>query len=76
MTMTTQDVRDWRGRTVVGSDGGKIGKVADIYLDEQTDQPEWLAVSTGLFGGRVSFIPLARAKAEGGEVVVPFTRTR
>ena len=74
MTMTTQDVRDWRGRTVVGSDGGKIGKVSDIYLDEQTDQPEWLAVTTGLFGGRVSFIPLARAKAEGGELIVPFTK--
>ena len=74
MTMTTQDVRDWRGRTVVGNDGGKIGKVSDIYLDEQTDQPEWLAVTTGLFGGRVSFIPLARAKAEGGELIVPFTK--
>ena len=74
MTMTTQDVRDWRGRTVVGSDGAKIGKVSDVYLDEQTDQPEWLAVSTGLFGGRVSFIPIARAKAEGGDLIVPFTK--
>ena len=75
MTMTgIEGLRDWRGRTVVGSDGGKIGKVADIYLDEQTEQPEWLAVTTGLFGGRVSFIPLAQATAQGGEVAVPFTK--
>ena len=75
MTMTgTQELRDWQGRTVIGTDGAKIGKVSDIYLDEQTDQPEWLAVSTGLFGGRVSFIPIARATAQNGEVVVPFTK--
>ena len=75
MTMTgTQELRDWRGRTVVGSDGAKIGKVTDIYLDEQTNQPEWLAVTTGLFGARVSFIPLARASAQRGDVVVPFTK--
>jgi uncharacterized protein (TIGR02271 family) len=74
MTITIQEVRDWRGRTVVGSDGGKIGKLTDVYLDDQTDQPEWLAVTTGLFGARVSFIPFARATAEGGELVVPFTK--
>ena len=75
MTMTgTQDLASWRGRTVVGSDGAKIGKVADIYLDEQTDQPEWLAVTTGLFGSRVSLFPIARATAQDGDVVVPFTK--
>ncbi len=75
MTMTgTHELRDWRGRNVVGHDGAKIGKVADIYLDEQTGQPEWLAVTTGLFGTRVSFIPLARATAHGDDVMVPFTK--
>ena len=73
-TTETQDLRAWRGHDVVGDDGGKIGEVVDIYLDEQTGQPEWLAVTTGLFGRRVSFIPLARATASGDQLVVPYTK--
>jgi uncharacterized protein (TIGR02271 family) len=75
MTMTgTQELRAWRGHTVIDADGDKIGKVADIYFDEETDQPEWLAVSTGLFGTRVSFVPLAGATARGDDLAVPFTK--
>ncbi len=50
MTMTTQDIQGWVGRTAVGPQGEKIGKVTDIYLDEETNQPEWLAVTTSLLG--------------------------
>ena len=75
MTMTgTQDLRAWRGHTVIDADGEKIGKVADVYFDEETEQPEWLAVSTGLFGTRVSFVPLAGATARGDDLAVPFTK--
>jgi uncharacterized protein (TIGR02271 family) len=75
MTMTAiQQLREWRGRSVIGADGAKIGKVESIYVDEQTDQPEWLTVSTGLFGNRVSFIPIGRATERDGDVIVPFTK--
>ncbi len=67
-----QQVLAWRGNDVVDRDGDKIGKIEEIYLDEQTDQPEWLAVKTGLFGGKLTFIPLAEAKAEGDGVRVPY----
>jgi len=67
-----QQVLAWRGNDVVDRDGDKIGKVQEIYLDEQTDQPEWLAVKTGLFGGKLTFIPLAEATAEGDGVRVPY----
>jgi len=67
-----QSVLAWRGNDVVDRDGDKIGKVEEIYLDEQTDQPEWLAVKTGLFGGKLTFIPLAEATDEGGNVRVPY----
>ncbi len=74
MTMTTQDIQGWVGRTAVGPQGEKIGKVTDIYLDEETNQPEWLAVTTGLLGNRVSFVPLQGAAAEGGDVRLPFSK--
>ena len=66
------EVTGWKGRTVVGSDDEKVGKVEDVYLDQETDRPEWLAVKTGLFGGGVSFVPLAEARGDGDEVRVPY----
>ena len=74
MTMSNQDIQSWVGRTAVGAQGEKIGKITDIYLDDQTDKPEWLAVSTGLVGTRVSFVPLHGATAEAGDVRVPFSK--
>ncbi|MDQ3895804.1 MAG: PRC and DUF2382 domain-containing protein [Actinomycetota bacterium] len=72
--MTMTDLSSWRGHDVVDPSGETIGRIEDIYLDEQTQQPEWLAVRTGLFGRRVSFVPLAEAQAAGDDVAVPYTK--
>jgi uncharacterized protein (TIGR02271 family) len=69
---TTQDITSWRGEKLVSGEGEKIGTIDEIYIDEQTGEPEWLAVSTGLFGSRVSFVPLAEARRDGDEVRVPY----
>jgi len=71
---TTQEVTSWKGQKLVGEDGEKIGTIDEIYVDEQTGQPEWLAVSTGLFGSRVSFVPLRDAQRDGDDVRVPYTK--
>jgi hypothetical protein len=62
---------DWRGRTVVDRDGEKIGRFDELYLDE-SDQPAWAAVTTGLFGMRQSLVPLSEARADGDVLQVPF----
>ena len=72
--MTMTDLSGWRGHDVVDPSGATIGEIADIYLDEQTNQPEWLAVRTGLFGRRLSFVPIAEAQASGDYVAVPYTK--
>jgi uncharacterized protein (TIGR02271 family) len=61
-------------RDVYGSDGERIGKVKQVYANDQTGQPEWLTVSTGLFGAKETFIPLADADLSGERVTVPFTK--
>ncbi|WP_432494664.1 MULTISPECIES: PRC-barrel domain-containing protein, partial [Kineococcus] len=43
-------VEELYGATVTGTDGDKIGKVDEVYLDNATNQPEWVSVKTGLFG--------------------------
>jgi uncharacterized protein YrrD len=62
---------EWRGRNVVSSDGDKIGKLEEIYLDTDTGRPEWATVTTGLFGAQHTFVPLAQVDHRHGEVVVP-----
>ena len=73
-TPSIETVRGWRGRVMVDRDSNKIGEVVNIYLDNETDQPEWAVVRTGLFGLRSSFVPLAEATEVGDELQVPHRR--
>jgi uncharacterized protein (TIGR02271 family) len=74
--MQMQTVTAWRGRTLVGVEGDKIGTVEEIYLDAETNEPEWLAVKTGLFGTHVSFVPISQASESGADVRVPYDKAK
>jgi uncharacterized protein (TIGR02271 family) len=73
MTQVTE-AYEWRGRTVVSSNGDKIGKLEEVYLDTHTGQPDWATVNTGLFGMKQSFVPLADSNRKRGDVVVPYSK--
>jgi uncharacterized protein (TIGR02271 family) len=70
------EVTTLSGATVRTEGGGKIGKVAQVYLDDESGQPEWITVRTGLFGTKESFVPLAAARLERGELVVNATKDK
>ena len=70
------EVYEWHGRNVVGSDGEKIGKLAEIYDDPETGKPEWATVSSGLFGTKSNFVPLAGASPAGEDVRVQVTKNQ
>jgi uncharacterized protein (TIGR02271 family) len=67
-------IRGWEGRTLVDRDGGRVGSIDAIYLDDRTGQPEWALVNTGLFGTKSSFVPLAQATQTGDDIVVPYDK--
>jgi stress response protein YsnF len=67
-------VRSWQGATMVDADGDKIGTIESIYLDDETGEPEWALVNTGLFGTKSSFVPLAQASSSGDQVQVPYDK--
>jgi uncharacterized protein (TIGR02271 family) len=73
---TLEDTLTWRGQDLVDRDGDKIGTVEEIYLDTDTDQPEWALVNTGLFGTKRSFVPLREASHEGDSVRVPYEKAQ
>jgi hypothetical protein len=65
---------DWRGRTLIDPDGEKIGQVDELYMDSQTEEPEWAKVTTGLLGRHSSLVPLAGAEPRGEDVMVSVTK--
>jgi uncharacterized protein (TIGR02271 family) len=64
------------GATVHGSDGSKIGKAGQVYLDDSTGAPSWVTVNTGLFGTSESFVPVQDATIEGDTFTVPYTKDK
>jgi uncharacterized protein (TIGR02271 family) len=74
MTQQTQDVLALRGQDLMSQDGDKLGTIEEIYLDTDTNQPEWALIATGLFGGKQSFVPISSAGREGDAVTVPFDK--
>lgn len=62
------------GRDIYGSDGAKIGTAVQVYADDETGQPEWVTVRTGLFGTKESFVPLADASVSGDRITVQYDK--
>jgi uncharacterized protein (TIGR02271 family) len=63
------------GRNAVDPQGNKIGSVGQVYLNDQTGQPDWITVNTGLFGMKENFAPLAGSSFNGEDLVLPFDKT-
>jgi len=59
---------------VVGSDGSEIGRVGQVYTDNDTGQPSWVTVKTGWFGTNESFVPLSAATIGDGTIRVPYDK--
>ncbi len=63
-----------RGGNILSTDGEKIGSLGQIYADDDTGQPNWITVKTGLFGTSESFVPLEGAQRQGDDIVVPYSK--
>lgn len=72
--ISQNQIQSISGGNVVGSDGNKIGSVGQIYLDDESGNPEWVTVKTGLFGTSESFVPIQDADVDGENIKVPFTK--
>jgi uncharacterized protein (TIGR02271 family) len=74
MPPSIDTVQSWQGRTMVDRAGDKLGTIDAIYLDDDTGQPEWATVTTGLFGTKQTFVALAQAQDIGDSVQVPYDK--
>ncbi len=73
--MIDQDqINNYVDGNVIDNDGDKVGSVGQIFLDDQTGQPAWVTVKTGLLGTKETFVPIADAQPSGGDLRVPFDK--
>ena len=68
------DIQQLMGADVYEVDGDKVGSAGQVYLDDQTGDPEWVSVRTGMFGIKESFVPLDKATFADGRLQVPFAK--
>ncbi|RBY76537.1 photosystem reaction center subunit H [Blastococcus sp. TF02-09] len=64
------------GKDVYDEAGQKIGSAGEVYLDDETGQPEWVTVRTGLFGTKESFVPIRDADLTDDGLRVPVSKDR
>ena len=72
--ISQQDISSVIGSNAVDNDGDKLGKVGQVYLDDQTQQPTWVSVSTGFFGTSETFVPIEGARFEGDDLHVSYDK--
>jgi hypothetical protein len=54
-----ENIAEWRGKALVDRDGDKIGKLEDVYVGVETDEPAFGTVKEGVFGRHLTFVPMA-----------------
>jgi uncharacterized protein (TIGR02271 family) len=62
------------GADVYDADGDKIGTASEVFLDDQSGNPEWVTVKTGLFGTKETFVPIRDADLTENGVRVPVSK--
>ena len=66
------NVAEWHGKMLVDRDGERIGKLQDVYVDVETDEPQFGTVKEGFIGRHLTFVPLGGIKVspDGLQVAV------
>ncbi|MGD0440476.1 MAG: PRC-barrel domain-containing protein [Acidimicrobiales bacterium] len=72
----TWNVTEWHGRVIVDRNGEKIGKLQDVYVDVETDEPQFGTVKEGFIGRHLTFVPLAGVQIGPEDLQVTVTKDR
>jgi hypothetical protein len=57
------NVADWRGKDLLDRGDAKIGRLGDVYVDTETEEPIFGSVKGGLISKHLTFVPLRGAVA-------------
>ena len=68
--LTLERLKAMRGKDVRSLDGEKIGSIDRIFIDETSQDPEWIALDND------DILPLDGASVVGDEIRVSFTKSK
>ena len=68
------NVAEWHGKMLVDRDGEKIGKLQDVYIDVETDEPQFGTVKEGFIGRHLTFVPLGGINVGPDELQVAVSK--
>ncbi|MDQ3675599.1 MAG: YihY/virulence factor BrkB family protein, partial [Actinomycetota bacterium] len=75
MTPESRSDVDWVGRPILDRAGKKIGTIEELFLVEETGQPEWALVKMRQRGGAARLVPVAGADATDDGVKTPYEQS-
>ena len=69
-----REIVEWQGRDLVAVDGQRIGKLEDVYVDVETDEPQFGTVKEGFIGRHLTFVPLTGITIGPDNLQVPVSK--
>ena len=72
--VTPRNIAEWHGKQLIDRDGEKIGKLEDVYVDVETDEPVFGTVKEGFIGRHLTFVPLAGITIGPNSLQVPVSK--
>ena len=63
-----------QGAPLFSADGDRVGSVEEIFVDQETGQPEWLGVGTGMLGTKRVLVPIQGADVREDGVFAPYSK--
>lgn len=73
---TVWNVAEWHGKMLLDQNGEKIGKLQDVYVDVETDVPQFATVKEGVIGRHLTFVPLAGVQVGPDDLVAQVTKEK
>jgi sporulation protein YlmC with PRC-barrel domain len=68
------NIAEWHGKMIVDRNGEKIGKLQDVYVDVETDEPQFATVKEGLIDRHLTFVPVSGIEVGPDDLTVTATK--
>jgi uncharacterized protein YrrD len=75
-SLATWTASDWLGKVIVDRDGERIGKLHDVYVDVETDEPQFGTVKEGFLDRHLTFVPLVGVDVGPDELRATVTKAQ
>ncbi len=67
-------VAEWHGKMLLDRNGEKIGRLQDVYVDVETDEPQFGTVKEGFVSRHLTFVPLGGIRIGPDDLQVAVTK--